>query len=78
MISLDQCVNLVWEAFGDMVGGEIYVKNTLNKGADIAKAIQAKHNIIGIRPGEKLHEEMISCDDSYFTYEYPKYYKVPK
>ena len=79
MISLDQCVKLVWEAFGDMVGGEIYVKKIPSiKVTDIAKAIapQAKHNIIGIRPGEKLHEEMISCDDSYFTYEYSKYYKI--
>jgi UDP-N-acetylglucosamine 4,6-dehydratase/5-epimerase len=79
MISLDQCVNLVWEAFGDMVGGEIYVKKIPSiKITDIAKAIapQAKHNIIGIRPGEKLHEEMISCDDSYFTYEYSRYYKI--
>jgi FlaA1/EpsC-like NDP-sugar epimerase len=39
-------------------------------------APKAKHKIIGIRPGEKLHEEMISSDDSYSTYEYSNYYKI--
>ena len=45
---------------------------------DIAKAIapQAKHKIIGIRPGEKLHEQMISIDDANSTYEYSDYYKI--
>ncbi len=45
---------------------------------DIAKVIapKAKQEIIGIRPGEKLHEEMISFEDSYSTYEYSNYYKI--
>ena len=45
---------------------------------DIAKVIapQAKHKIIGIRPGEKLHEQMISSEDSVSTYEYSSYYKI--
>ena len=79
MISLDQGVNLVWHAFEDMVGGEIYVKKIPSmKVVDIAKVIapNAKHKIIGIRPGEKLHEQMIGKDDSYSTYEYPNYYKI--
>ena len=79
MISLDQGVNLVWHAFQDMVGGEIYIKKIPSmKVVDIAKVIapNAKHKIIGIRPGEKLHEQMISNDDSYSTYEYPNYYKI--
>lgn len=79
MISLDQSVELVWHAFEDMVGGEIYVKKIPSmKLIDIAKVIapNAKHEIIGIRPGEKLHEQMISIDDSYSTYEYSKYFKV--
>ena len=79
MISLDQGVNLVWHAFEDMVGGEIYVKKIPSmKVVDIAKVIapNAKHKIIGIRPGEKLHEQMISNEDSYSTYEYPNYYKI--
>ena len=45
---------------------------------DIAKVIapKAKHKIIGIRPGEKLHEQMIGTEDSYSTYEYFNYYKI--
>ena len=79
MISLNQGVELVWHAFEDMVGGEIYVKKIPSiKVTDIAKVIapQAMHKIIGIRPGEKLHEQMISSDDSYSTYEYPSYHKI--
>jgi len=79
MISLDQGVKFVWLAFEDMVGGEIYVKSIPSmKVTDIAKVIapKAKHKIIGIRPGEKLHEQMISSEDSYSTYEYLNYYKI--
>ena len=79
MISLEQGVELVWKAFEDMVGGEIYVKKIPSmKITDIAKVIapKAKHKIIGIRPGEKLHEQMISVEDSYSTYEYFNYYKI--
>ncbi len=79
MISLRQGVELVWQAFEDMVGGEIYVKKIPSmKVIDIAKTIapNAKHRIIGIRPGEKLHEQMIGSEDSYFTFEYPSYYKI--
>ena len=79
MISLDQGVELVWKAFEDMEGGEIYVKKIPSmKIVDIAKVIapKATHKIIGIRPGEKLHEQMISLEDSYSTYEYPNYYKI--
>lgn len=79
MISLEQGVELVWHAFEDMVGGEIYVKKIPSmKILDIAKVIapMSKHKIIGIRPGEKLHEQMISSDDSNHTFEYPGYYKI--
>ena len=79
MITRDQGVELVWHAFKDMVGGEIYVKKIPSmRLIDIAKAVapKAKHKIIGIRPGEKLHEQMISGDDSYSTYEYSNYYKI--
>ena len=79
MISLDQGVELVWHAFEDMVGGEVYVKKIPSmKIIDIAKVVapDAKHNIVGIRPGEKLHEQMIGSDDSYSTYEYLDYYKI--
>ncbi len=79
MITLDQAVKLVWHAFTDMVGGEIYVKKIPSmKIVDIAKVIapKAKYKIIGIRPGEKLHEEMISLHDSYTTFDYSDYYKI--
>jgi len=79
MITLDQAVDLVWHSFNDMIGGEIYVKKIPSmKVKDIARVIapNAKHKIIGIRSGEKLHEEMISQDESYYCYEYSKYYKI--
>jgi nucleoside-diphosphate-sugar epimerase len=79
MITLDQGVNLVWHAFNDMVGGEIYVKKIPSMNIlDIASAVQSKVNykIVGMRPGEKLHEQMIGSEDSPFTYEYKDYYKI--
>lgn len=79
MISLEQGVELVWKAFNDMVGGEIYVKKIPSmKITELARIVapDAKHKIIGIRPGEKLHEQMIGAEDSHYTYEYPDYYKI--
>ncbi len=79
MISLEQGVELVWHAFEDMVGGEIYVKKIPSmKVTDIAKVIapNAKHEMIGIRPGEKLHEQMISVEDALYTYEYLEHFKI--
>ena len=79
MITLEEGVSLVWRAFEDMVGGEIYVKKIPSmKVTDIALAISpdSKHEIIGIRPGEKLHEQMISCEDAAHTYEYDDYFKI--
>ncbi len=79
MITLDQGVELVWTAFEDMVGGEIYVKKIPSmKVEDIARTIapEAKIEIIGIRPGEKLHEQMIGFEDAPYTYEYDGYFKI--
>ena len=79
MISLEQGVELVWHAFEDMVGGEIYVKKIPSmKVTDLAEAVAPgiKHKIIGIRPGEKLHEQMIGEEDSLSTFEYDEYYKI--
>jgi len=79
MITLEQGVELVWKAFDDMVGGEIYVKKIPSmKVTDIARAISndARQEVVGIRPGEKLHEQMIGEEDSYYTYEYDDYYKI--
>jgi UDP-N-acetylglucosamine 4,6-dehydratase (inverting) len=79
MISLDEGVKLVWKAFEDMCGGEIYVKKIPSmKVTDIAKAIapNAKLQNIGIRPGEKLHEQMVGIEDASYTFEYDDYYKI--
>lgn len=79
MITLEQGVELVWKAFDDMVGGEIYVRKIPSmRVTEIANAVapEAKQEIIGIRPGEKLHEQMISPGDSFYTYEYGSYYKI--
>ena len=79
MITLEEGVDLVWHAFDDMVGGEIYVKKIPSMNIiDIARATapEAQHEIVGIRPGEKLHEQMIAPEDAPYTYEYPEHYKV--
>jgi len=79
MISLDQAVELVWHAFEDMVGGEIYVKKIPSMNiVELAKAIapDARLKEVGIRPGEKMHEQMIGIEDSSSTYEYDGYYKI--
>lgn len=79
MITLEQGVDLVWHTFADMVGGEIYVKKIPSmRITDIALAVSpsARQNVVGIRPGEKLHEQMIGPEDAPHTYEYPDYYKV--
>ncbi len=79
MISLEQGVELVWHAFDDMEGGEIYVKKIPSMNiCNIATAVDpnAEQVEIGIRPGEKLHEAMISPEDAFYTYEYPNHFKI--
>ncbi len=79
MISLEEGVELVWHAFEDMQGGEIYVKKIPSmKVTDVALAVDkdAKQEEVGIRPGEKLHEQMIGPEDALYTYEYPGHFKI--
>lgn len=79
MISLEEGVELVWHAFEDMEGGEIYVKKIPSmKVTDLARVVapEARQEVVGIRPGEKLHEQMISAEDAYYTYEYPEHFKI--
>jgi UDP-N-acetylglucosamine 4,6-dehydratase/5-epimerase len=79
MITLEQGVDLVWHALADMQGGEIYVKKIPSmRVTDIARAVapQARIEFIGIRPGEKLHEQMIGAEDAQHTYEYARHYKI--
>lgn len=79
MITLEQGVELVWHAFDEMQGGEIYVKKIPSMSIiDIAKAVSptANYKIIGIRPGEKIHEQMIGLEDAPHTYGYPGHYTI--
>lgn len=79
MISLEDAVQLVFHAFNDMVGGELYVRKIPSMNiVDLAEAIceNCSLDIIGIRDGEKIHEQMISVDDAPYTYEYDQYYKI--
>jgi len=79
MISLEEGVELVWHAFDDMKGGEVYVKKIPSmKVTDVALAVDsnAKQKEVGIRPGEKLHEQMIGPEDALYTYEYPGHFKI--
>lgn len=79
MITLEQGVDLVWRALQDMEGGEIYVKKLPSmRVVDIARAIdpEATFDGVGIRPGEKLHEQMIGSEDATHTYEYADHFKI--
>lgn len=79
MISLEESVELVWHAFDDSMGGEIYVRKIPSMNiVDIANTVlpNRHHKTIGIRPGEKLHEQMIGAEDAAHTYEYDKYFKI--
>jgi len=78
-ISLGESVNFVIESLSKMIGGEIFVpKIPSYRLIDLARAIapKAKIKIIGIRPGEKLHEEMISLSESINTLEYKNHFIV--
>jgi len=78
-LTLTQGVNLVMEAIESMHGGEIYVPKIPSfKVTDVARIVAPGIPIyeIGIRPGEKLHEVMITEDDSFFTREFDDYYTI--
>ena len=78
-ISLDGGVDMVLHALSNSWGGEIFVpKIPSYKITDVAEAIapELDHKIVGIRPGEKLHEEMITASDSFNTYDLGKYYTI--
>jgi len=78
-MTLDKAVDLVMLSLEKMRGGEIFVyKNPSYKVTDIAKAINPHGDMkeIGIREGEKIHEVMITRDDSRMTYDYGEYYII--
>ena len=79
MMTLEQAVKLVWKSLDDMSGGEMYVvKAPSMKVLDVIHSFSSKPNIkiIGVRPGEKIHEQMISVEESLYTYEYNEYFKI--
>ncbi|MEP6682004.1 MAG: UDP-N-acetylglucosamine 4,6-dehydratase (inverting) [Parafilimonas sp.] len=78
-ISLDEGVDMVLHALETAWGGELFVpKIPSYKIMDVAMAIgpNCKHEVVGIRPGEKIHEEMITSSDSFSTYDLGKYYAI--
>jgi len=78
-ISLQGGVDMVMHALEHAWGGELFVpKIPSYKIMDVAEAIgpDCKKPIVGIRPGEKVHEEMITSSDSFYTYDLGKYYTI--
>lgn len=78
-ISLQGGVDMVIHAMKTAWGGEIFIpKIPSYKITDVAKAIgpNCEHKLVGIRPGEKIHEEMITSSDAFFTYDLGKYYVI--
>ncbi len=78
-ISLQGGVDMVIHAMKSAWGGEIFIpKIPSYKINDVAQAIgpNCDHKVIGIRPGEKIHEEMITSSDSFFTYDLGKYFVI--
>jgi UDP-N-acetylglucosamine 4,6-dehydratase/5-epimerase len=78
-ISLNGGVDMVLHALETAWGGEIFVpKIPSYKITDVAEAIgpECEHRLVGIRPGEKIHEEMITASDSFYTYDLGKYYAI--
>lgn len=78
-ISLDGGVDMVLHALEYAWGGEIFVPKIASyKIGDVAKAIapSIEHKVVGIRPGEKIHEEMITHSDSFYTYDMGRYYAI--
>ncbi|HEX2608130.1 MAG TPA: UDP-N-acetylglucosamine 4,6-dehydratase (inverting) [Flavisolibacter sp.] len=78
-ISLDEGVDMVLHALETAWGGELYVpKIPSYRITDVAEAIapECRQEVVGIRPGEKVHEEMITSSDSFSTYDLGKYYVI--
>ncbi len=78
-ISLQGGVDMVLHALKSAWGGEIFIpKIPSYRITDVAEAIgpNCEHKIVGIRPGEKIHEEMITSSDSFFTYDIDKYFVI--
>jgi FlaA1/EpsC-like NDP-sugar epimerase len=78
-ILLSEAVDMVLHALKNAWGGELFVPKIPSfKITDLAMAIgpECEHRVVGIRPGEKVHEEMITASDSFSTYDVGKYYVI--
>ena len=78
-ITLDQAIDFVFMSFKNMVGGEIFVPKIPSvKILDLAKAMapNLKTKIVGIRPGEKIHELMCPNEYHHLTLEFKNYFKI--
>ncbi len=78
-ITIQEGVDMVLYALENAWGGEIFVpKIPSYRIMDLAKAIapECEHKVVGIRPGEKIHEEMITASDAFNTYDLGKYYAI--
>jgi len=78
-ISLEGGVKMVMHALENAWGGEIFIpKIPSYRILDVAEAVapECEKRVVGIRPGEKIHEEMITPSDSYYTYDLGKYYTI--
>lgn len=79
MITLEEGVGLVWTALSEAIGGEIFVKKIPSMNImDVASAVRPdlETEIVGIRPGEKLHEQMIGIEDSPFTFDFGDHFRI--
>ena len=79
MSTTERSVEMIWKAFEDMEGGEIYINKSPSMSLrDIANAVDEKAEKIeiGVRPGEKMHEQLVSVEESVSTYSYDGYYKI--
>jgi len=78
-LSLDEAVKFVYFCFNKMLGGEIFIKklpSILIKDLIHVISSKPKINIIGLREGEKIHEQMIGIDDALYTAEFKEHYEI--
>jgi UDP-N-acetylglucosamine 4,6-dehydratase/5-epimerase len=76
-IEMDQAVDLIFTAFKEMQAGEIFVAKIPSfRIIDLVKSLKCNYKVIGIRPGEKLHEVMITKEDASRTYDCGSYYTI--
>ena len=79
MISLEQGVELVWTAAEEALGGEIFVRKIPSMNVtDIARVVRPDlpTEVVGIRPGEKIHEQMVGPEDAPFTFDYGDHFRI--